>query len=75
MGTSFQADSMFAPQLFTGTTAVVTGGGRGIGAAIALGFARLGANVVIASNEPDELAEIDQYATESEINLWRDSSA
>ena len=49
---------VFAPGLFDGTTAVVTGAGRGIGRAIALGFAGLGANVVLASNEPDELKEV-----------------
>jgi NAD(P)-dependent dehydrogenase (short-subunit alcohol dehydrogenase family) len=47
----------FAPGLFEGRTAVVTGGGRGIGRAAAVGFAQLGANVVIASNAPDELVE------------------
>ncbi len=49
---------VFAPGVFDGTTAVVTGAGRGIGRSIALGFAQYGANVVIASNEPDELKEV-----------------
>lgn len=48
--------SIFAPDLFRGTAALVTGGGRGIGRAIALGFARLGADVVIASRREENLA-------------------
>lgn len=35
-------------------TAIITGASRGIGRAIALGFAKQGAKVVVASNEPEE---------------------
>ncbi len=47
----------------TGRTAIITGGSRGIGRAIAGGFAALGANVVIASRKADACA-----AAAEEIN-------
>jgi NAD(P)-dependent dehydrogenase (short-subunit alcohol dehydrogenase family) len=55
--TQFDPRASFAQGLFEGRTAVVTGGGRGIGRAAGAGFARLGANVVIASNAPEELED------------------
>lgn len=43
-------------QAFAGETAIVTGGGAGIGAAVARAFAMSGANVVIAGRTPATLA-------------------
>jgi NAD(P)-dependent dehydrogenase (short-subunit alcohol dehydrogenase family) len=47
----------FAPGLFAGRAALVTGGGRGIGRRTALALARLGADVTIGSRNADTLAE------------------
>lgn len=47
--------TIFAPNLLQGQTAIVTGGGTGIGRGIALEFARLGANVVICSRKLEHL--------------------
>ncbi|HEX6312919.1 MAG TPA: SDR family oxidoreductase [Acidimicrobiia bacterium] len=49
-------ESALAPGTFAGTAVFVTGGGTGLGKAIASEFARLGASLVIASRKEEHLA-------------------
>lgn len=46
---------IFAPGLFQGQTALITGGGTGIGRVVALELARLGARVAICSRKQENL--------------------
>jgi NAD(P)-dependent dehydrogenase (short-subunit alcohol dehydrogenase family) len=45
----------FSPTALAGKTALVTGGGTGMGAEIAVGYAALGADVAVLSRNPDHL--------------------
>src|SRR5688572_15613171 len=49
---------------FDGETVFVTGGGTGLGRAIACEFARLGANIVVASRNPEHLEQAARAMTE-----------
>ena len=46
--------------LLSGKVAIVTGGGKGIGKAIALALGEAGANVVVCSRTPEELEKVAQ---------------
>ena len=56
--------SPFAPDLLAGRKALVTGGGTGLGKAIALGLAQAGADVVIAARRQELLDAAAQEITE-----------
>ena len=58
----WNAPTVYRSDLFSGQVALVSGGGTGIGAATALLFARLGAQVVICGRTEERLQTVAEYA-------------
>ena len=67
MASPLDAASVFRAGLFAGRVAVITGGGSGIGLAIARELAALGATCVIAGRSQTRL---DAYVTSSHCS-WK----
>tara|TARA_R110002167_G_scaffold68514_11_gene193339 strand:- start:1363 stop:2145 length:783 start_codon:yes stop_codon:yes gene_type:complete len=62
-------NNVFKSDLFSGQTVLVTGGGSGIGLAIARNFGALGARVVIAARDLERLSDASQSLREEGIEV------
>src|SRR5688500_6415894 len=60
--------------MLNGKTALVTGGGRGIGRAIALAFARQGARIAVAARTSEQVKEVAREIGGGAIGLVCDVS-
>ncbi len=64
--------SIFRPDLFSGQTIIVTGGGSGIGRCTAHELAALGARVVLVGRKPEKLQTIaDEITADGGKVIWR----
>lgn len=69
MTTSIRASAQALDELFglTGKVAWVTGGGRGIGRALAIGLARAGARVAVTARRADDLSALASELDDEEV--------
>lgn len=63
------APTVYREDLFKGQVALVSGGGTGIGRAVALLFARLGAEVVICGRTPEKLQSTVDFAQSKGVRM------